>query len=174
MGIGSCLGAVGFSGAGAFVAGAPVNNMELSCSCKRAVCCFSSSVVGFADGIAGVVCGGCCAGDVVSVFDEVLATGVTGGFEATVCANTGGAGGALGAGCDATGDAEWLVTGCCGLGGSGFASSGATGGAVATGFIGTGAGAAGCIAAGAGEAGAIFGGVGTAEGAEAAGCCAGE
>ena len=148
--------------------------MELSCSCKRAVCCFSSSVVGFADGIAGMVCGDCCAGDVVSVFGEVLAAGVTGGFEATVSANTGGTGGALGAGCDATGDAEWLATGCCGLGGSGFASGGATGGAVATGFTGTGAGAAGFMAAGAGGAGAIFGGVGTAEGAETAGYCAGE
>jgi hypothetical protein len=120
-----------------------------------------------------MVCGGCGAGDVVSAFDE-LAAGIRGGFEATVCSNTGGTGGALGAGCDATGDAEWLATGCCGLGGSGFASGGATGGAVATSFTGTGAGAAGFIDAGAGGAGAIFGGVGPAEGAEAAGCCAGE
>src|SRR4029077_2868338 len=155
----SCLGAVGFSGVGAFVAGASVNNMELSCSCKRAVCCFSSSVVGFADGIVGMVCGDCCAGDVVSVFDEVLAAGVTGGFEATICASTGGTGGALGAGCDATGDAEWLATGCCGLGGSGFASGG--GGTVATGFTGTGAGAAGFIAEGTGGATTILGGAGT-------------
>src|SRR6516165_1374168 len=113
----SCLGAVGFSGAGAFVAGASVNNMELSCSCKRAVCCFSSSVEEFADGIAGMVCGGCCAGDVVSVFDGVLAAGVTGGFEATVGANTGATGRALGVGCEATGDAEWLAIGSCGLSG---------------------------------------------------------
>lgn len=168
----SGLGVAGFSGAGSFVAGASVNSIELSCSCKRAACCFNSSVEGSAVGTVGTVFGGCCAGDVVSLFDEMLAAGVTGGF-AAICSNAGGTGGALGAGCDATGDAGWLAAGCGGFGGSGFASGGVTGGAVATGFTGTGAGAAGFIAAGAGGAGAIFGGVGTAEGAGATGCCNG-
>ena len=146
----SGLGAAGFSGAGSFVAGASVNNIELSCSCKRAARCFNSSVVGSADGTVGTVFGGCCAaGDVVSVFDEMLVAGVTGGFAAR------------------------LAAGCGGFAGSGFASGGAAGGAVATGFTGTGAGAAGFIAAGASGAGGNFGGVGTADGAEETGCCAG-
>src|SRR5260370_20534741 len=101
----SGLGAAGFSGAGSFVAGASVNNIELSCSCKRAACCFNSSVVGSADGTVGTVFGGCCAGDVVSVFDEMLAAGVTGGFAAR------------------------LAAGCGGFGGSGFARRGGTAGA---------------------------------------------
>lgn len=145
----SGLGAAGFCGAGSFVAGASVNNIELSCSCKRAACCFNLSVVGSADGTVGTVFGGCCAGDEVSVFDEMLASGVTGGFAAR------------------------LVAGCGGFGGSGFASGGAARGAVATGFTLTGAGAAGFIAAGASGAGGNFGAVGTAEGAEETGCCAG-
>src|SRR5260370_40120789 len=89
----SGLGAAGFSGAGSFVAGASVNNIELSCSCKRAACCFNSSVVGSADGTVGTVFGGCCAGEVVSVFDEMLAAGVTGDFAARLAAGCGGFGG---------------------------------------------------------------------------------
>src|SRR5260370_14870275 len=110
----SGLGAAGFSGAGSFVAGASVNNIELSCSCKRAACCFNSSVVGSADGSVGTVFGGCCVGDVVSVFDEMLASGVTGGFAAR------------------------LAAGCGGFGRSDFARGGAEGGGGAVGSSATG------------------------------------
>ena len=68
-------GAAGFSGERCFAGGASVNNMELSCSCRRAVCCFNSSVVGSADGVVGMAFGGAGAWGLVSIFAEVLAVG---------------------------------------------------------------------------------------------------
>src|SRR5271165_259124 len=103
------------SGGDCFAAEVCVNRRVPSCSCKRAACCFNSSVVGFTAGMVASALVVCSVADLVSILAEALTAGgttggtagtgmgvgwmETGGLAATVGAGTPGATGMVGVGC---------------------------------------------------------------------------